>query len=457
MAWTTPRTWVPGELVTAAMMNAHVRDNLNVLRAGGIAVAGQAAGDDFVAADATSMTVQSGRQLRQSFRGLQLRTHPDANVATSQLLFSADEIVMDDGQRLGPWTNTGIDVTASGAGGLDTGSEGASRWYEAYAIAKDDGTLNGLLHRAKDYLLSEQQTTETGGLTLRYDATTQVKLGQSFTVGTAGPVPFVDVRLNAATSAPTGNIWFTIEGDSGGFPNGAPVATSDKMDASKFSTTSGWIRFVFRVPASLALSTTYHLVLQGDYTASTTVAIQWQSNSAGGYGNGRREAFDASWSASAGQDMAFKIYVTENDVAVTMPTSYTKKCLIGHVYNNSGSDFVAFVAEDRQVMTDMSVNETGTIASAIPVLTDFSTFVPPRLVRVDTILSVSADGVIVYVAPVPDGYKSTAGFRVGTAVQGAGGVGVESTIGPPVITEFQALYISSASGSARAAMMGYRW
>lgn len=31
MAWTTPRTWVPGELVTAGMMNLHVRDNLNML------------------------------------------------------------------------------------------------------------------------------------------------------------------------------------------------------------------------------------------------------------------------------------------------------------------------------------------------------------------------------------------------------------------------------------------
>lgn len=28
MAWTTPRTWVTNELVTAALMNTHVRDNL---------------------------------------------------------------------------------------------------------------------------------------------------------------------------------------------------------------------------------------------------------------------------------------------------------------------------------------------------------------------------------------------------------------------------------------------
>lgn len=32
MAWTTPRTWSPGEKVTAAMMNQHVRDQMNVLK-----------------------------------------------------------------------------------------------------------------------------------------------------------------------------------------------------------------------------------------------------------------------------------------------------------------------------------------------------------------------------------------------------------------------------------------
>ena len=32
MAWTTPRTWVTNELVTAAIMNAHVRDNLGQIR-----------------------------------------------------------------------------------------------------------------------------------------------------------------------------------------------------------------------------------------------------------------------------------------------------------------------------------------------------------------------------------------------------------------------------------------
>ena len=32
MAWTTPRTWTDGELLTKAIMDPHVRDNLNFLR-----------------------------------------------------------------------------------------------------------------------------------------------------------------------------------------------------------------------------------------------------------------------------------------------------------------------------------------------------------------------------------------------------------------------------------------
>src|SRR5687768_10186599 len=69
-AWTTPRTWVTNELVTAAQMNTHVRDNLTELRAGGIALASGAAGDVLcnssatqigrVAAVATGQILQSG-------------------------------------------------------------------------------------------------------------------------------------------------------------------------------------------------------------------------------------------------------------------------------------------------------------------------------------------------------------------------------------------------------------
>ena len=57
MAWTTPATWTTGELVTAAKMTAQVKDNEDVLRAGGIAIASQAVGDVVYA----SSTTQLGR------------------------------------------------------------------------------------------------------------------------------------------------------------------------------------------------------------------------------------------------------------------------------------------------------------------------------------------------------------------------------------------------------------
>jgi hypothetical protein len=31
MAWTNPKTWVPGELVTAAQLNQYIRDNMNAM------------------------------------------------------------------------------------------------------------------------------------------------------------------------------------------------------------------------------------------------------------------------------------------------------------------------------------------------------------------------------------------------------------------------------------------
>ena len=55
MAWTAPRTWVSAELVTAALMNTHVRDNDTALRAGGIAIASQAANEVIIGASATQL------------------------------------------------------------------------------------------------------------------------------------------------------------------------------------------------------------------------------------------------------------------------------------------------------------------------------------------------------------------------------------------------------------------
>ncbi len=53
MAWTAPRTWTAGELVTAAIMNTHIRDNQGVLNPTGIS---------FVL-DGGGTVIESGSQL----------------------------------------------------------------------------------------------------------------------------------------------------------------------------------------------------------------------------------------------------------------------------------------------------------------------------------------------------------------------------------------------------------
>ena len=55
MAWTAPRTWVAGAVVTAAHLNQDLRDNLLALRGGEIALASQAAHDLLYAASATQL------------------------------------------------------------------------------------------------------------------------------------------------------------------------------------------------------------------------------------------------------------------------------------------------------------------------------------------------------------------------------------------------------------------
>ena len=57
MAWTTPRTWTTSEIVTASMMNTHVRDNLNETAPGKATAARQTVWSS--AANAISMVTNS--------------------------------------------------------------------------------------------------------------------------------------------------------------------------------------------------------------------------------------------------------------------------------------------------------------------------------------------------------------------------------------------------------------
>lgn len=324
----------------------------------------------------------STNSLSQSVRGLRVQTHPDSDKALSQVLFSADAIVMDDGQEVRDWTNIAVDLTASGVNGLDTGAEAASVWYELWAIY--DGTnKKGVLHRAKDYFLDESWdqsggTTEDGQHLLR-DATARTKLAQGFQVDTAGPLEFIDVKL-VKVGSPTGNYWFTIETNSGGVPSGTVLATSDKYDVSRLTTTAGWVRLPFRTPATISAATQYHLVLQGDFTVSAVNHMGWRADTtAATYAKGAKAAYDGTtWTTDTDDDFLFKVYITRNDVAVTLPTGYTQKAKLAYAYNNASSNLRRFIQNGRMVLCGQSVDWlASSSSSSTPLLIDCRSLLPP--------------------------------------------------------------------------------
>ena len=73
--------------------------------------------------------------------------------STETLDIDIDEIILEkaDGRQvLASSVNVTVDITASGANGLDTGSEANSTWYHLWIIAKEDGTVAGLMSTASD-------------------------------------------------------------------------------------------------------------------------------------------------------------------------------------------------------------------------------------------------------------------------------------------------------------------
>lgn len=69
--------------------------------------------------------------------------------SVTQITVTADELILEDSSNNKATVRSvseAIAITTAGAGGLDTGSEGASRWYFAYIIRKSsDGTTDGLI------------------------------------------------------------------------------------------------------------------------------------------------------------------------------------------------------------------------------------------------------------------------------------------------------------------------
>ena len=408
------------------------------------------------------------RALSQSFRGLNLRTHPSADLAASTVLLNAGAIVMSDGEEVANWVNVTADMAASGAGGIDTGSEQASTWYELYALY--NGTTKSLcVHRAKDYFLDEDIgaiVTEdaTQGIRSAVDNST-VKVAQGFQVDQAGPVEFIDVKL-IKVGTPTGHLWFTIEANSGGVPSNTPLATTIKIDVSRLLTTATTIRIPILTPASLSAATQYHLVAQGDYTISATNYVGWRMDgSAATYTKGAKALFNSgtsTWTTDTDDDLLAKIYVTRNDVAfsTTVPTGY-RYALVGYAYNNSGSALIEFIQLGQRWRLNnvggngQVINET----AAALTLIDLQSLVPP-LYAVQILLTLTGTGAAAAsasIGPISATDMVNASLTgVGEFLFFSGGSESQAQGFSPLIITYSALMIDATSG-ADLYYQGFDW
>lgn len=117
---------------------------------------------------------------------------------------------------------------------------------------------------------------------LREGGSTGIELALAFTQVATASVKRVALKLKKAGTITAGKkLTLKIETDSTGNPSGTAVAngTSATVDIdTEVSTTAGWVTFTFANPVDLTASTVYHLVLSGDYTASGSNNVMWQSN-----------------------------------------------------------------------------------------------------------------------------------------------------------------------------------
>ncbi len=356
---------------------------------------------------------ESLRTPTEWFQGLQLQTHRDSDVAHKQVeLVDVDSIIMDDGVELrndsGEWSGKTADITVSGAGGLDSGVEASSKWYEIYAIAKEDGTRNLLLHRSNLWfavLYAGGTEDSSQGIRSAVDNST-VKVAQGFQIYGSGPAVYVNAKL-LKVGTPTGKIWFTIESDTAGKPSGTALATSNAYDVSRLPTAGIDVRLPIISSATLSTSTQYHLVAQGNWTISATNYVAWRMDGAtNSYADGSKALFDSDtsiWTTDATDDLFFQVGIDENNSSVALPTDYTKKCFLGWVWNNASSNFVQFIQAERSRRNASIVREDDSILtmSGSPEFIDLWFVLPPRKI-IKAFISLTGTGTSSSVAAIGD-------------------------------------------------------
>lgn len=329
------------------------------------------------------------------FTGLHMRHSHDTSLPLRVILDRADVIVMSDGEPIQDWDNLTMDLNTIGAGGRDSASSLSFKPYEIYAIAKADGTKNVIATEApfhnRDIGTDDASWTDDGTHMLRRaTAPVNTKLAQSFTAA-GGAYSILEAKLIKA-GAPTGNIWFTIEADSGAnSPSGTPLWTSPKIDVSLFATTAQIIALGIFPHLILNGATVYWVVLQGDYAASDTVNLQWRADTTASamIPNGAKAFFDgANWTVDTDDDFFLNLFTWGKTNALVLPSGYTRYQHIGYALADStATKILRFVQRDRKVRmtglrSEFQVNGATIVATTTPsrIMLENFPFLSPQLI-----------------------------------------------------------------------------
>jgi hypothetical protein len=116
-----------------------------------------------------------------------------------------------------------------------------------------------------------------------------------------------------------------IETDDSGVPSGTLASANLTTTIDAITDTSyGWHNFSFSTPTALTGSTQYHLVIQHTTEGSGSSDYAWgEDSSSPTYSDGAASAYaSGSWSAVAGSDLLFAVFIQEEIESYVMQTTH---------------------------------------------------------------------------------------------------------------------------------------
>ena len=153
--------------------------------------------------------------------------------------------------------------------------------------------------------VDQEQTNHSYSIRLKYD---YEKLGQSFKPSITAQCPKVEWYIKRQGSLPGYKIWAEIRANNGGAV-GDLIAKSVEKNCDDISTSEHWETFEFSSPPVLQGNATYHLIIDGDFSSSSSnffyvyYADENYSNGILEYNSGGTWYYDAT-----AYDQAFRTY-----------------------------------------------------------------------------------------------------------------------------------------------------